>query len=413
MNESASLYPRLIRARVAEALADTPVVLLAGPRQAGKTTLVRDMADREMRYLTLDDEVTLLAAREDPVGMVRSLERAVIDEIQRAPQLLLAIKKSVDEDRRAGRFLLTGSANLMVMPTVADSLAGRMETLTLLPLSQSELHGTATNWLDRAFTGALPNVATPLVGRELVDVVLRGGYPEAVARATPRRRTTWARQYIDALIERDVRDVAGIDKLDHLPRFLRALAQMAGQLCNYTQLGGQVGLDGKTAARYIGVFEQMYLLRRIDVWASNRLSRVVKTPKLQFVDAGLLATLMALDADVVQQDRTRFGLLLENFVFSEVLKHAATAENDYALFYYRDHDQYEVDLVVENGAGHLMGIEVKAAASIRDGDLRGLRRLATVAGGAFKLGVILYDGTETLPLGDRLWAAPLSTLWGK
>lgn len=413
MNENAPLYPRLIKARVAEAMADTPVVLLAGPRQAGKTTLVRQLANRDMRYLTLDDELTLLAAREDPVGMVRGLDRGVIDEIQRAPQLLLAIKKSVDENRRPGRFLLTGSANLMAMPTVADSLAGRMETLTLLPLSQSELHGSSVNWLDQAFAGRLPEVTAPLVGPDLVDAVLRGGYPEAVSRATVRRRAAWARQYTDALIERDVRDVAGIDKLDHLPRFLRALAQMAGQMCNYTQLGGQVGLDGKTAARYIGVFEQMYLLRRLDVWARNRLSRVVKTPKVQFLDSGLLSTLMELTAETVQRDRTRFGLALENFVFAELLKHTTTAEGDYRLLYYRDHDQIEVDVVIENAAGHLVGVEVKAAATIRESDLRGLKRLSMVAGDAFNLGVILYDGTETLPLGDRLWAAPLSSLWGK
>ncbi|MDZ4346514.1 MAG: ATP-binding protein, partial [Candidatus Binatia bacterium] len=386
MKEDLPLYPRLIKAKVAEAMTDTPVVLLAGPRQAGKTTLVRQLADRGMRYLTLDDELTLLAAREDPVGMVRSLDRAIIDEIQRVPQLLLAIKKSVDEDRRPGRFLLTGSANLMVMPTLADSLAGRMETLTLLPLSQSELHGSSVNWLDRVFAGQLPKAADPLVGKDLAEAVLRGGYPEAVSRATAHRRAAWARQYTDALIERDVRDVAGIDKRDHLPRFLRALAQMAGQMCNYTQLGGQVGLDGKTAARYIGVFEQMYLLRRVDVWARNRLSRVVKTPKVQFIDSGLLSTLMDLTADAVQQDRTRFGLVLENFVFSELLKHTTTAEGDYRLLYYRDHDQVEVDMVIENAAGYLVGVEIKAAATVRESDLRGLKRLATVAGDDFRLG---------------------------
>jgi len=413
MHKDALLYPRLIKARVVETMADTPVVLLTGPRQAGKTTLVRQLADQDMRYITLDDELTLFAAREDPVGMVRSLERAVIDEIQRVPQLLLAIKKSVDEDRRPGRFLLTGSANLMVMPTVADSLAGRMETLTLLPLSQSELHGMSENWLDRAFAGQLPKAVIPLIGADLVDAVLRGGYPEAVLRDTARRRTAWARQYTAAIVERDVRDVASIDKLDHLPRFLRALAQMAGQMCNYTQLGGQVGLDGKTAARYIGVFEQMYLLKRVEVWARNRLSRVVKTPKVQFVDSGLLSTLMDITANAVQQDRSRFGLVLESFVFSELLKHASTAEGEYRLLYYRDHDQFEVDVVIENASGQLVGVEIKAAATVKENDLRGLKRLATVAGGAFKLGVILYDGTENLPIGDRLWAAPLSTLWGQ
>jgi len=412
MNNTISLYPRLLEPRVIEAMADTPVVLVAGPRQVGKTTLVLRIAEQEIRYLTLDDELTLLAAKEDPVGMIRSLDRAVIDEIQRAPELLLAIKKTVDEDRRPGRFLLTGSANLMILPTVADSLAGRMETLTLLPLSQCEMRHSAINWLDSVFTGEFPKVSTPVVGEELVEVVLAGGYPEAVSRPTVRRRTAWSRQYLDAIIQRDVRDVAGIDKLDQLPRFLRALAHVSGQMCNYSQLGGQVGLDHKTAARYIGVFEQMYLLKRVEVWAGNRLKRLVKTPKMQFVDSGLLSTLAGVTPVLARQDRSRFGNVLETFVFGELLKNTTTSEGYYQLLYYRDHDQFEVDFVIEDSTGQLVGVEVKAAATVKKSDLRGLKRLASVAGKQFKQGVILYDGTETLPLGDRCWAVPISTLWG-
>jgi predicted AAA+ superfamily ATPase len=407
------MFARWIAPRMTEAMADTPVVLLAGPRQAGKTTLVRQVAHGGgMRYLTLDDGLTLLSAKEDPVGMIRSLDRVVIDEIQRAPQLLLAIKKSVDDDRRPGRFLLTGSANVMTLPNVADSLAGRMETLSLLPLSQSEIEGRSSNWLDMAFAGRLPQPGSCTRTDSLVGRVLRGGYPEAISRATGRRRTAWARQYLDALIQRDVRDVAGIDKLDQLPRFLRALAQTAGQMCNYSQLGAQVGLDGKTAARYIHVFEQMYLLKRVEVWARNRINRLVKTPKLQFIDAGLLTALLDLSAEEVDQNRTRFGHVLETFVFGELLKHTTTANDEYRLMYYRDADKVEVDLVVENTAGHVVGVEVKASATVKDTDLRGLRKLASLAGDDFKMGVLLYDGDETLPLGDRLWAAPLSTLWG-
>ena len=391
MNALPKLYPRLVAARVVEALSDTPVVLIAGPRQAGKTTLARQIAAQhpELRYFTLDDELTLLAAREDPVGMIRRLDRAILDEIQRAPSLLLAIKKAVDEDRRPGRFLLTGSAQLMTLPTVADSLAGRMETLTLLPLSQSELHGATSNWLDQVFAGYFPQPSTLLVGDALVDAVWGGGYPEALSRTTPRRRTAWARQYLEALIQRDVHDVAGIERLDQLPRFLRALAQLSGQMCNYSQLGGQVGLDHKTAARYVGVFEQMYLLRRVEVWASNRLNRMVKTPKVQFIDSGLLSSLVDFTPALAQQDRQRFGRLLETFVYGELLKQAATAEGDYQLLYYRDHDQFEVDLIVENAGGQLVGVEIKSAASVTAGDLRGLKRLASVTGDQFKMGVVL------------------------
>lgn len=408
-----TIYPRHIEPLVVEALADTPVVMIAGPRQAGKTTLVRRIAaDHGMRYLTLDDETTRLAAMEDPVGMIRAQDRAVIDEIQRAPELLLAIKKTIDEDRRAGRFLLTGSANLMTLPAVADSLAGRMATLSLLPLSQSEMHGGTANWLDSVFSGTVPEPGALLTGNDLVETVLRGGYPESAARATARRRIAWSRQYLDALIQRDVRDLASIDRLDTLPRFLRALAQVSGQLCNYSQLGGQLLLDHKTAARYVGLFEQMFLLRRVEVYAANRLSRVIKTPKLQFIDSGLLAALLDFSPASAGKDRSRFGNLLETFVYGELRKHAATADGDYRLLYYRDHDQYEVDLVIEDGGSRLIGVEVKAAASIKESDLRGLKRLASATGDHFKLGVVLYDGTETLPLGDRLRAVPISTLWG-
>jgi predicted AAA+ superfamily ATPase len=411
--ESMSLFPRRIEPRIAEAMADTPVVLIVGPRQAGKTTLVRQMGGADLRYLTMDDELTLLAAREDPVGMIRRLDRAVIDEIQRAPSLLLAIKQSVDKDRRPGRFLLTGSANLMALPAVADSLAGRMETLSLLPLSQSELQGRRTNWLDRIFAGQLPLLGSAAGMDDLVARVLCGGYPEAIARPTPRRRLAWSRQYLASILARDVRDVSSIEKLDQLPRFLRALAESAGQMCNYAALAAQVRLDGKTASRYVSVFEQLYLLRRVDPWARNRLARVVKAPKLQFIDSGLLATLIDLSAEEVQADRTRFGKVLETFVFGELLKHSTTAEGDYQLMHYRDADQVEVDVVIENAAGRLVGIEVKAGATVRGSDLRGLKKFARLAEDRFLMGVLLYDGDETMPLGDGIWAAPLSSLWGE
>lgn len=413
MMDASPLFRRLLGDRIAEALTDTPVVLVAGPRQAGKTTLVRHMVADGRRYLTLDDELILLSAKSDPVGMIRSIDRGVIDEIQRAPQLLLAIKKSVDEDRRPGRFLLTGSANLMLLPTVADSLAGRMEMLTLLPLSQSELHGNSANWIDAAFSGTLLGVADPAIGEAFAEVVMRGGYPEAIRRTDTRRRTAWVRQYIEAIVQRDVRDVASIEKLDQLPRFLRALAEVSGQLCNYTRLGGYVGLDSKTAERYTGILEQLYLLKRIEPWAGNRLKRMVKTPRLQFMDSGLLATLLDLGTAELQRDRNRFGKVLETFVYSELLKHSHMAEGEYRLLHYRDADKFEVDLVIENASGHLIGVEVKSSATVSAGDFRGLKKMMNVTGDLFKMGVLLYDGTETMPMGDGLWAAPLSTLWGR
>jgi predicted AAA+ superfamily ATPase len=410
-----SLYPRLLRPRVDAALRDTPVVLLNGPRQAGKTTLVQQFAGARRRYLTLDDPATLLSAHEDPVGLVRGLDRVVIDEVQRAPSLLLAIKRAVDQDRRPGRFLLTGSANLLLVPDVADSLAGRMETLALLPLAGCEIHRGKGRWLDAVFAGRPPRV-TAAVGRrdaggDVVRQVLSGGYPEAVARADTRRRATWARQYVDALVQRDVREIASVEKLDHLPRLLRAMAQMSGQLCNFAELAGQVGLDSKTASKYVALFERVFLVRRLAPWSANRLNRIVKTPKLQFLDSGLLCGVTGLDELAITRDRTRFGPALESYVFGELLKLASWSAGDYEVFTYRDKDQVEVDFVVEDRAGAVAGVEVKAAASVSRDDFGGLRRLAALAKDQFSAGVLLYDGTETVPVGDRLWAMPLSALW--
>lgn len=253
----------------------------------------------------------------------------------------------------------------------------------------------------------------PVVGNALVEKVLSGGYPEAINRSDARRRRVWARQYIDALIQRDVRDIANIDKLDQLPRLLKALAQTAGQLCNYSQLGGQVGLDHKTASKYVAVFEQMYLMQRMNAWAGNRLSGLLKTPKLQFVDSGLLGALVEF-SDPLRQ-RKLFGQMLESFVYAELRKQMSWAEGDYELFYFRDKNQNEVDFVIENASGEIIGLEVKSSASVAASDLSGLKKLAALAPSQFRAGFVLYDGKETLPLGRAegkpLWAMPISTFW--
>lgn len=402
---------RLMAPRIHEAMADTPVVLVAGPRQAGKTTLVKELAEDDIRYLTLDDENTLAAASGDPTGFIRDLDRAIIDEIQRAPALLLAIKKSIDEDRRTGRFLLTGSANVMTIPKVADSLAGRMETLTLLPFAQCEVSGQGSGWLKSVFTGKTPVVSKGVVGQDLIETVVNGGYPEVLARATAKRRKAWIRQYLDALIQRDIREIANIHKAESLPNFLQALATVSGQLCNYSKIGGQVGLTSKTADTYMALFEQTFLLQRVAPWAANRLKRIVKTPKMHFNDTGVLSHLVGLTTDVARKDRGTFGAVLESFVYGELRKLASFSDEGYRIYHYRDTNQREVDFVMEDEAGRIAGIEVKASATVTAADFNGMRKLAEAGGDDFVLGMVLHDGEETLPFGDRMYAVPISSLW--
>jgi predicted AAA+ superfamily ATPase len=406
------LFPRFAGAQVLTALKDTPVVLVTGPRQCGKTTLVRSVSAKGREFLTMDDDTVLASARTDPAGLVRGLGRATIDEVQRAPDLLRAIKMSVDEDRRAGRFLLTGSANLLAVPQISESLAGRMEIVNLLPLSQAEIHRRKPGFLKEAFDGKAGRCGEAMTGRQLVDAVLIGGYPEMLRRKQPERRRAWARDYVRAIVQRDVRDIAEVEKLAQMPRLLQVLAHYSGQLTNFTEIGGQVGFDDKTTRKYIEILEQLYLVRRLEPWFRNQLKRLVKTPKLHFLDSGLLSTLLAVTPERIRLDRTIFGKLLETFVFTELIKQIAWTGNACALYHYRDKDQDEVDFVVEDDSGAVVGIEVKASATVNAGDFKGLRKLAEACGGAFKSGIVLYDGERRVPFGNRLFAAPLACLWG-
>ncbi len=404
-------YPRFVEQRIRDALADTRVVLLSGPRQSGKTTLGRMLASPGMAYTTLDNATTLDAARGDPVGFVRGLDRAIIDEVQRAPDLMLAIKESVDADARPGRFLLTGSADLMALPRVADSLAGRMEVVRLLPLAQCELRGAAPDFLAAVFRGEAPHVGTPTVGDDLVAAVLSGGYPEALTRRGWARRQDWYANYVEAIVQRDVRDVAHIDQLRLMPRLLRVLGQHAGQLVNHSGIGAALGMNHVTTQKYVGVFESLFLVRMLPPWHSNRLNRLTKTPKLHFLDPGLLAALRDLTPERIRANRTPFGALLETFVVAELLKLASWDEGRFEMSHYRDKDGNEVDVVMEDRAGRVVGIEVKAAATVTGADFAGLRRLASACGERFALGLVLYDHDQVVPFGDRLVAAPLSALW--
>lgn len=405
------MYPRFVEHRIKEALSDTRVVLLAGPRQSGKTTLVQRLANDSAAFLSLDNATTLEAARYDPIGFIRGLDRAVIDEIQRAPDLLLSIKENVDADRRPGRFLLTGSADLMTLPRVADSLAGRMEIVRLLPLARSEIRGVVPDFLGCVFRGEVPPIGDVVVGDELAAFVLAGGYPEALERRSEARRQDWYLDYIEAIVQRDVRDVAQIEQMQQMPRLLRVLAHHSGQLVNYSKIGAPLGMNHVTTQKYAGVFESLFLIRTLSPWYTNKLKRLTKTPKLHFLDSGLLAALQGLSTDHLKRDRFAFGALLETFVLAELLKLATWGGHRLDFSHFRNKEQDEVDIVMEDRRGRIVGVEVKAAATVTSADFGGLRRLAAVCGGRFTLGVVLYDHDRIVPFGDRLFAVPVSALW--
>ncbi len=409
---SAEAVPRRVQSKITAALQDTRVVLVVGPRQAGKTTLAKLYANRDRPYITLDDPATLAAARSDPTGFIRGLKQAVIDEVQRAPNLLLAIKQSVDKDQAPGRFLLTGSTNLMAMPQVADSLAGRLEVVVLMPFAQAELTGTPGNLLDRLLDGdGLPAVGSPVVGDSLMELVLKGGYPEALRRTSVSRRQVWLQDYVALILDRDVRDIANIDQLDRMPRLLDVLAAHAGQLVNHSSYGAALGLTAPTAQKYVGILERLFLLRQVPPWSHNQVSRLTKTPKLHFLDSGLLAALRGATAGQLHKDRTNYGPLLENFVVSEVLKLITWSDKRLRISHFRTKEQDEVDLVLEDRQGHVIGIEVKASATVRPQDLRGLRQLQAAVGDKFVQGLVLHDHDRITPFDEKLHAGPVSLLW--
>ena len=404
------MFKRIIEHQVGAALADTPVVLIVGPRRAGKTTLVKNL-DASRPYMTLDDQTVCQAAQSDPVGFIRGLDRVIIDEIQRAPGLLLAIKMAVDEEYRPGRFLLTGSANILALTRIADSLAGRMEIIQMLPLAQAEIQGKTPTFLEHLFSGTMQTPPNAIVGDDLVSIVLRGGFPELMARESERRQQDWARSYLTSILTRDLRDIAMIEKLTELPKFMRLLAERSGELVNFSQLGAGVGVNHKTGQRYVGLLETVFLVARLQPWFTNRHKRIIKTPKLHVLDSGLLASVRGQTFSKVKADRTTFGSLLEGYVFSEVLKLMTASDLRLTPYHFRDRDRREVDIMLERDDGMIAGLEIKAGATLKSGDFAGLRVLADLCGDRFAFGAVLYDNAHIVPFGKNLAAVPLSCLW--
>ncbi len=398
---------------LAEAMTDTPVVCVLGPRQCGKSTLVR-RAFPDRPYYSFDDDTLRERATSDPRGFVAGLpDRATLDEIQRVPALLSAIKMAVDEARRPGRFLLTGSANLLLLPAVSESLAGRIALVRLHPLTEAEKERKPGALLATMLAGRLKGRIRPakVVPSELVERLLRGGYPEAIRRERMARVRQWHRDYLAAVIERDARDVANLRNVDHLGTMLAFLALQTAQLLNVESLTKHLAIRRETVQNNLAALERLFLVRRLPAWHTRDAKRLVKAPKAHIVDSGIASTLVGLvEADWLT-NADRFGHLLESFVVQQLMAQAAWTDPDLRFWHYRDKDQVEVDLVITRGR-ETWGVEVKAAATLAAADGQGLRRLAEQCGRHFRGGLILHAGASVLPTADsRVLAVPLSELW--
>ena len=440
-------YPRYVERRLAEALEDSPVVLIHGPRQCGKTTLAQfvyapaslkwgdnfltwgenrlswgmSQQRRDYTYISFDDPVARDSAQADPMGFVADLpERVILDEIQRVPKLFTALKLEVDRRRTPGRFILIGSTNVLLIPTLSDSLAGRLQIVPLHPLAQRELgvrsgsvfaSHTRPGFLDALFGNGFEIRQTRRLGKQLIERIVAGGFPAALARPTARRQANWYRNYVEAQVQRDVRDMARIRMLDVLPRLLRAAASQTARLFNLTDLASPFQLSRPTIGDYIELLERLFLLKQLPPWHSNRLSRLVKTPKLHVGDTGLASALLGTDSAALAADRALLGQLLETFVFQELQRQSSWHDSPTAFFHFRDKDSVEVDIVIEREARAVAGVEVKTAATVTPADFRGLRKLAKAAGERFAGGVVLYDGETGTRFGDGLYAVPIRRLW--
>lgn len=419
------LLPRHAEASVTEALTDTRVVLVNGARQSGKSTLVGVVAKgRDAQWRNLDNAITRQAAIADPVGFVDSAELMVIDEIQRVPDLLLAIKEQVDGDPRPGRYLLTGSARLLGLRGLPDTLPGRTETIELWPLAQGELDGTADRFIDAVFDqggqgdlgdrgdrGDALSHESAVTRQEYAERIVRGGFPEAAARTNPRRRERFFDSYLADLVARDVSQLSDIERTTEMRALIRLLAGRSGQLLVVNAVGSEAGLPASTVHRYVALLEEVFLIKRIPAWSRNVSARAVGTPKLAFVDSGIAANLLGVDARSLLRPGGPFGPLLEGFVLMELARQLTWARQRVELFHYRTKDKVEVDAVLENRQGHVVGIEIKASSTVAAGDFRGLRHLAERIGDDFIAGLVFYTGTQTLPFGSRLRAVPVSALW--
>jgi predicted AAA+ superfamily ATPase len=413
MQPPQDLVPRKAQGLVAEALGDTRVVTLNGARQTGKSTLARLAAQTSQGAVVrlLDDPATFRAAHDDPADFVDHDGLMVIDEVQLAPELFRSIKVAVDTDPRPGRFLLTGSAQVLALRQLPDALPGRMEIIELWPFSQGEIDHGPDAFIDAAFASGPAMARTSgLRKRDYLERIVRGGYPEAIRRS-PRRRSAFFESYLTNLIERDIQELAAIERRGDLRRLLALLAGRSGGLLVPAALSAESGIPRTTLSRYLELLTAIFLIKQIPAWSAGPTGRAVGTPKLAFVDVGIAAHLLGQDVAQLAEPDGAAGPMVENFVLMELARQLTWCSERARLYHYRTKDQVEVDAVLETPDGRVVAIEVKAGATVRSEDLAGLRHLAQRLGPRFVAGYVLYTGQQTLPFGDRIRALPIDVLW--
>jgi uncharacterized protein len=410
------MISRSAEGKIADALQDTPVVLIHGARQVGKSTLVKRLAERKLsaRYVTLDEATMLAAARSDPQLFLQEIGTPVaIDEVQRAPGLFLAIKAAVDRNRIPGSYLLTGSANVLLLPKLSESLAGRMEIVELHPFTQGELEGRVESFVDRVFSDSMPRKVEPCDNMRLLRKrIVLGGYPEVLDHDRPERRAAWFESYISTVLQRDVRELANIEGLLDLPRLLQMLAVRSGQLMNFSALSRDLGIPGTTLKRYLALLETIFLVGRLRPWSGNIGKRLVKSSKIYLNDSGLTAHLLGVEDVEGQRAAEAAGRLLEVFVVAELSRQLVWSRTRPRMYHFRAlKTGEEVDVVLEARDGRVVSVEIKSGIRVRKDDLQGTGALAAQVGDRFHRGVVLYGGDEVVPFGKNLHAVPLSALW--
>jgi predicted AAA+ superfamily ATPase len=407
------MYHRYLMPNIKAALADTPVVFIMGPRQSGKTTLTKTLINPEWTYITFDDQAQLALAKSDPIAFIRNMptQQVVLDEVQKLPELFVAIKQSVDENRQPGRFLLTGSANALLLPRLSDSLAGRIEALHLTTLSECEICNVQPSFLTKLLAGNMPISLDNRIRDYLLKRLVTGAYPEPLQRRDKKRISAWYKQYINALIQRDILDLDHIDHPDKMSKLMQLLAYYSAKLINFSEIGSMLELGHNTVKKYISLLEQLFLLETLPAWHSNEYKRLVKTPKIHLLDTGIICALRNLTTEKLKLDPQKLGPLVETFVYSELRKQANFIDEPLVFSHYRDKDKVEIDIIIENSEGEYIAIEVKSTATLHSKDFVALKHFQNITQKRFKMGILLYDGDHSTAFGDNLYAVPLGALW--